>query len=602
MFRNERTPDTRFALPMKFLYPLIFLIFIAFSQTLLADSSRIRNVILTGNEAFSSDELQSLMHTQIGEDYSEALLRQDFDQIITFYQEHGFRFARIDESRLFIKKFSEGVYLRIHIDEGKIGKITVSGNQRTWTRVIIRELLFQVGDIYTWEDELESERILRRKRYLGSAEILATREPKTKLVWIEVEVTDLWTFIPALDVPTFSESNSGFLVALSDSNVLGSGDRARLRYQLIREEGEKTRRLVSGGYTESRLFDSHWEFDGVYTQKREGNSWEVRLRRPLYSLQTRWSADFRTSESVDEIRWYEHGTKTDTFERNAHSQSGTLIRSFGDRQQQTQIGLWALSRRSNFQQIEKLAPSEANFEDRDVKMIGVLFGHRHTEFIRARFLNQMGRVEDVHIGYGYSASIGHASPLYGSDRSQTNLSVAFNISQAHQDMLFLNASTDLTTRFTKRQIEDSVFNATIRAIRKNLFHQTLAAQISTVMGFGLDGERQVILGGENGLRGYDTRQFSGEKMIRLNVESRMIFWEHSLLVVGSAIFADMGYIWNGEEFNLGDVKRSVGAGLRFSIPKLNGSRVFRMDLAYPLDGPEKLSFKPILTYAIGHAF
>ena len=101
-------------------------------------------------------------------------------------------------------------------------------------------------------------------------------------------------------------------------------------------------------------------------------------------------------------------------------------------------------------------------------------------------------------------------------------------------------------------------------VRKNLLYQTLAAQMSTVFEFGLEGESQVILDGENGLRGYNPYAFSGEKMIILNIESRSIFrgglFEklESWLVVGSALFLDVGYVWNGDELVLSEPKRSVG--------------------------------------------
>ena len=284
---------------MKCLCPLVLILLILLPQTSPADSVPIRNIIVTGNEAFSSEKILGLMQSQVGSDYDSEQLHQDFERIADFYQEHGFQFAQVDEEQLALMKFSDGVYLRIYIDEGRIGKITVKGNQRTKADVIKRELLFERGDVYIQDDELESERILRRKPYLGSAEILAKRDPKTNLILIEVEVTDLWTFFPALDVPAFNKNKTGFLVALSDSNVLGSGDSGRLRYQQIREEGEEPRQLISGLYRVFRLFDSHWEFDGVYTQKREGISWEASLKRPLYSLQTRWSTQFTASESVD---------------------------------------------------------------------------------------------------------------------------------------------------------------------------------------------------------------------------------------------------------------------------------------------------------------
>ena len=588
---------------MKCLCPLALIILILLPQTLPADAAPIRNIIVTGNEAFSGEKILSLMQSQVGDDYDPDLLRQDFEWIASFYQMHGYQFARVDTEQLVLLTFSDGVYLRIYIDEGIIGKITVKGNERTKSYVIRQELLFEVGEVYIQDDELESERILRRKPYLGSAEIIATRDPETNLILIDVEVTDLWTFFPALDVPAFSKDKTGFLVALSDSNVLGSGDSARLRYQQIREEGEDPRHLISGLYKVFRLFDSHWEFDGVYTQKREGISWEASLKRPLYSLQTRWSAEFTAAESRDEARWYEQGVKTAVFTQSRQSESGQIIRSFGNRRRQTQIALWMVSERTYFNEIERLPSSTANFQDRNTKMIGVSLGHRKVNFIRTRFLNKMGRVEDIGVGYGYGVSIGRAHPFYGADRRETRVSLLLNASQAYQDLLFVNGSTGVTTRFVAHEEEDSVFQASIKAVRKNLFlRQTLAARISTEMQFGLKGQQQVLLGGNSGLRGYDPRQFSGTKRIRLNLESRTIFWEHSLVVIGSAIFADVGYIWTGDTSDIGIPRRSVGFGLRLGLPKLSGSRVYRADLAYPLDGPEKPSLIPVFTYAIGHAF
>ena len=589
---------------MKCLCPLVFILLIFLPQTLPADSVQIRNIIVTGNEAFSSEKILSLMQSQIGDDYDPSLLRQDFQWIASFYQMHGYQFARVDEQQLVLLKFSDGVYLRIYIDEGRIGRITIKGNTRTKTDVIRQELLFERGDVYIQDDELESERILRRKPYLGSAEILATRDPETNLILIEVEVTDLWTFFPALDVPAFSKDKTGFLVALSDSNVFGSGDSGRLRYEQIREEGEDPRHLVSGLYRVFRLFDSHWEFDGVYTQKREGVSWEASLKRPLYSLQTRWSAAFTAAESVDEVRWYEQGEKTAVFDRSTQSESGQIIRSFGDRRRQTQIALWTASERAYFNEVERSPSSTANFQDRNARLIGLSLGHRKVNFVRTRFLNKMGRVEDIGVGYGYGVSVGRAHPFYGSDRRETRVSLFLNASQAYQDLLFVNGRAGVTTRFVAdEKEEDSVFQVSIKAVRKNLFlRQTLAVRISTEMQFGLEGEQQVLLGGNSGLRGYDPRQFSGTKRIRLNLESRTIFWEHPLVVIGSAIFADVGYIWEGDTADIGIPRRSVGFGVRLGLPKLSGSRVYRADLAYPLDGPEKPSLIPVFTYAIGHAF
>ena len=581
-------------------------LFIIFCGSAIANHQAVRKIILRGNEAFSNKQLRQGMQTEVGETYDEELLREDFKRIVGFYRKNGFSFARIDEKRLFKRSFPDGVYLHIYIDEGRIGQLTVEGNSRTRDHVILRELLFKTGDVYTVEDELESERILRRKPYLGSAEIDAAWDAETSTVEIRVIVIDLWSVIPALDIPAFSKDSSDFLVQVVDSNMFGTGNQAQFRYQRISEAKIPTRSLIRTRYTEPRLFSSHWEFNGFYTQQRVGDSWEVSLQRPQYTLKTRWSAAFKASEHIDSKHWYENGTPTDEYGRSRQQSTGQITRFFGDRHKQLQLSAWGLSERSKF------TPSRFAPQDRDIKILGISVGHRDIDFVRTRYVNQMGRVEDIAVGYGYSMSIGYGSPFYGSDRSETVLNWLFSLSLAHQDSLFLNTHTDYTTRLSSEprgsEPRESVFNGRIKLARKNLLYQTLAARLSTVFEFGREGESQVILDGENGMRGYSPYAFNGEKRIILNIESRTIFnggiFEklNSLVVIGSVIFLDLGYIWSGNELVLSQPKRSIGAGLRFSIPRLSGSRIYRFDFAYPLDTLEGASRVPVITYGIGHVF
>ena len=602
-------------------YFIILVFFFMLCCSAMADHQAVRKIILRGNEAFSDEQLRLGMQTEVGETYDDELLRKDFERIVGFYRKNGFSFARIDEKRLFKKGFADGVYLHIYIDEGRIGQLTVEGNSRTRDHVILRELLFKTGDVYTVEDELESERILRRKPYLGDAEIGATWDDETSTVEITVLVTDLWSMIPALDIPAFSKDSSDVFVQVVDSNMFGTGNLAQFRYQRISEAGERTRSLIRTRYTDPRLFSTHWEFDGYYIQQRMGDSWQVGLQRPQYTLKTRWSAAFMASEHIDSKHWYEQGAPTDKYSRSRQRSTGQITRFIGDRHKQLQFSAWGLAERSKFNllgtrsspdfsatwgatkhQTSRFAP-----RDRDVKILGISIGRRDIDFVRTRYVNQMGRVEDIAVGYGYSMSIGYGSPLYGSDRSETLLNWLFSSSLAHHNLLFLNTHADFTTRLSDEPRE-SVFNGRIKMVRKNLLYQTLAAQLSTVFEFGLEGESQVILDGENGLRGYSPYAFSGEKMIILNIESRSIFRDgifeklESWLVVGSALFLDVGYVWNGGELVLSEPKRSIGMGLRFSIPRLSGSRVFRCDFAYPLDVQGGTSRVPVITYGIGHVF
>ena len=574
-----------------------------FLPLLHAELKLIRNIVLTGNRFISDQQIRDLMVTNVNQTYNPDLLEKDFQRIITFYQDNGYRFARIDRNTLFTKQFSEGVYLRIHIDEGKIGGIIVTGNRRTQKNVIVRELLFQVGSIYKTEDEFESERILRRKPYLGSAEIFATRDSQSKLVRIEVAVTDVWTIMPTLDLPTpITGDRFDLLITLSDSNLLGLGNSAGFRFHQIHESEERTRNLWSFSHGVPRIFDSHWGIYGVYTQKRVGDSWQARLYRPLYSLQTKWSGESSFSESIDPIHWYDkNGKKTDTFERHLYIRSGQIIRVFGNRYRRTLVGLWTKSSRSiYFKTKEGISLSKANLTNRITNRIGISIEKVQRTYIRTRFLNQMGRVEDVGLGHYYGASIGQASRWYGSDQTDSELTLSFASMQTHRKQIFLNTLMGFVTNFDKKQIYSSILTALIKVTAKDLYYQTLVLQLKTAMGFNLDGKGQIFLGNLHGLRGYRQIHFSGEKKIVINAESRTVFWENTYIILGSAAFIDIGYIWKDIDIDIWDPKRSIGFGLRFSSPKLSGFQVYRLDLAFPLDRENRS--KPVISYAVGQAF
>ena len=110
-----------------------------------AAANTVRSLVISGNNSFSDQHIRALMRTDVWSTYDETVMKADFAAIIRFYQENGYQFARIVEEQLSVKKFKDGIYLGIEIDEGSIGKILVSGNIQTKEEVIRRELLFAEG-------------------------------------------------------------------------------------------------------------------------------------------------------------------------------------------------------------------------------------------------------------------------------------------------------------------------------------------------------------------------------------------------------------------------------------------------------------------------
>ena len=119
----------------------------------------------------------------------------------------------------------------------------------------------------------------------------------------------------------------------------------------------------------------------------------------------------------------------------------------------------------------------------------------------------------------------------------------------------------------------------------------------------------MLLGGDNGLRGYPLRYLAGSTRSLLTIEERFYSsWQPLKLVnVGAAIFFDAGRSWGRDRyaddatlnrlhnpdptFDDGDTSgwmKDVGVGLRLGSARSGLGNVLHIDLAFPLDGGRDL--------------
>jgi hemolysin activation/secretion protein len=204
-------------------------------------------------------------------------------------------------------------------------------------------------------------------------------------------------------------------------------------------------------------------------------------------------------------------------------------------------------------------------------------------------LNDMGRTEDISLGLNVSATVGFAKESYGSDRDATLYRVALEKGwePGGPGRLFvLNAGASTRDEETGYQNSQIYFNG--HYYRRNLEKHLFSVSLSALATNNLDPELQVLLGGDNGLRGYPIRYQAGEHRVVLNVEQRFFtdWYPWRLLRVGWAVFADAGRVSGQDPRATPPVGllRDVGIGLRLTSPRAAGNRVVHIDLAFPLDG------------------
>ncbi len=106
-------------------------------------------------------------------------------------------------------------------------------------------------------------------------------------------------------------------------------------------------------------------------------------------------------------------------------------------------------------------------------------------------------------------------------------------------------------------------------------------------GHALDGDHDLVLGGDSGLRGYPLRYQAGSARAVFTLEERVFtdWYPFNLFHVGGAVFADVGRTWGDSAVNVPNegLLKDVGLGLRFGNSRSSLGNVIHLDLAFPLD-------------------
>jgi hypothetical protein len=135
---------------------------------------------------------------------------------------------------------------------------------------------------------------------------------------------------------------------------------------------------------------------------------------------------------------------------------------------------------------------------------------------------------------------------------------------------------------------------------------TIATALRIDYSVDLDQDAQLLAGLENALRGYESRAFSGDKRLIVNVEDRFVIAEDVLRLasVGGAVFFDGGgTTYNSMADLVGeDFYANVGFGVRLGFPRAGGG-VVRFEVAFPLRSSDEADrFEPRFLVSTGQLF
>ena len=457
-----------------------------------------------------------------------------------------------------------------------------------------KQLIFRVGDRYDANVLRETERRLRSNGYLADAQIgpVAYADGKVEL---EVLTQDTWTLRPNVQFGRSGGKNTSG-GGIEEQNFLGTGARLALTYE--QNVDRETRTLE---YSDLNLNADHWQLDAEVADNSDGYRQQLRVERPFYALDARWAGgvSMRNEARVDSV--YDLGQIVEQYhtrEREATAYAGWSKGLHAG---------WATRWTGGVTFDERIAsdaagaaPAQVLPKDRHLVYPWVGIEATEDDFREARNLDQIGRVEDLALGWGAKLRLGLATQATGSDRD----ALVFDGS-AYKGFQVTGTQTWLVSASANGRVEhgdfaDAIFSALARYYWRETVRHTLYLALGADHGVNLDVDKQLTLGGDNGLRGYPLRYRTGQNRWLFTAEQRWFtdWYPFRLFAVGAAVFYDMGGVSGGNlvpapppppSQQTPRTLRDVGVGLRLGNMRSALGNVVHIDIAHPLDGDPSIS-------------
>ncbi|MBS4029221.1 MAG: BamA/TamA family outer membrane protein [Ignavibacteriales bacterium] len=209
--------------------------------------------------------LRKMLHEFFGKEITLHTHKIIRERILKYYRNAGLSIAEIDSFQI----SSDGELL-FNIDEGYIDSVKVVGNYRTQSYVILRELPFETGDIFTIENMREGRQNIMSTGLFDQVYIEVEKEFHKNI--IAIHVREKSSELVRTGFRFDNERNFQFLLDVRQANVFSAGQDFGFTFA-----GGFRDRLFRVRYNVNRLFNTyftgnikaHYKFRDVYTYKQD---------------------------------------------------------------------------------------------------------------------------------------------------------------------------------------------------------------------------------------------------------------------------------------------------------------------------------------------
>jgi outer membrane protein assembly factor BamA len=450
----------------------------------------------------------------------------------------------------------------------------------TRAKVIERILLFKSGEPLQVRLIEETERLLRSNRYLYEVTITPVAY-RDGVVDLEVRTRDTWSLEPGFSVSRSGGKNTGRL-SIEEDNLLGTGISVGVQYK-----SDVDRRGTQFNIADNNVLGTRGVIAYSFANQNDGNSQSLSLARPFYALDTRWAAGTSASSSDTIDSLYNAGNIVAEYgHRRSRAEvfgglSQGLIRGWTRR-----YSLGFLYEDDDYALRPDRPPPVRLPSDRVIAAPFLRFEIIQDAFRKDTNLNQIGRIEDVTMGWQGTLLLGRALSGLGSTRDlwlyDATLSNGYDVTK---DSILLT-SAGFAGRYGDGS-ENQSLGGSARYFHRQGRHLVYFAALSGDIVRDPDVPGPLLIGGDSGLRGYPLRYQAGERRVLLTLEGRAYsdWYPFRLIRVGAAVFYDVGRAWGGENQNTINPGwlHDVGFGLRFLNARTAFGAVLHADIAFPLN-------------------
>lgn len=452
----------------------------------------------------------------------------------------------------------------------------------TRQQVVREQLLFKSGEPYVQRVVQESERILRANDYMYDAWIHPVAYDG-KTVDLEVRTRDTWTLNPGINYGRQGGANSSS-IALEEKNLLGNGQKLAFGWT-----NDVDRESYDFEFFDPHFLSSWTRFGMVYSDADDGSTKALRLDRPFYSLDTRHAGGVNLFDSIREDPRYAYGEEVGKFQNDEQFAEAYYGWSAGWKDGWVRrFTAGATYHRNRYDEVPGESLGGPLPEDIELAYPWMGFDLIQDVFQVRTNLDQIERTEDVLLGLRAGARVGYASESLGSDRDALMLSAYAQNGWDFGKERSLFVTTTASGRVENAGLRNAVLAAEARYYARTSAKTKFFATVNGATSEELDADQQMVLGGEEGLRGYPLRYQAGTSKALLTLEERYYtdWYPFRLFHVAGAAFFDMGRTWGTDVTGATSdgLLKDVGIGLRLGSSRSAFGNVIHVDLAFPLDG------------------